>query len=410
MRPRLAGIAVLLAALVAVAAGWATGASERTSYDPVTLRHAPSGFSIQAPPGFSIRLSKGVYVLEKGRVSVSFSRLVTSVAPAQLGAALTQQLGGTVVVRAGDAKHFVTQLTRGARRDAFVVERIGSKLVVTTSAASNTAPVALETLKSMGRSARGGVSLRAPNATPQASIKLVPYRTVDGGATALVPAGSEWTIGGTQGRIEGSGPKGLFLFGFSINVPTPAFAPPGTPPSIFVSDTLSAVAALQRLLPHYAPAISNVRIRKVLKDAVLPSFTSSGLLLFDYRLNGKPWRGVATVGTDSSAKVGGSVWQFYYSGIGVPVNSNPAVGVGLLRSWKSWDPSGAIAARTRAAIAILNETNEVWQQTSEFRSQTADRQSRDVGCLLQGYYLIEDNSRKYNLPPLPCGQIYTERG
>ena len=134
------------------------------------------------------------------------------------------------------------------------------------------------------------------------------------------------------------------------------------------------------------------------------------MLLFDYRLKGKPWRGVATVGTDSSAKYGGSVWQFYYSGIGVPVNSNPAVGVGLLRSWRSWNPSGAIAARTRAAIAILNETNAVWQQTSEFRSQTADRQSRDVGCLLQGYYVIEDNSRKYNLPSLPCGQIYTERG
>ena len=410
MGRRLAGSAAFLALLVAVVAGSATGASDRASYTPVTVRHAPSRFSMQAPPGFSIRLSKGVYVLEKGRVSVSFSRLVTSVTPAQLGATLAQQLGGTIVVRAGDAKHFVTQLTRGARSDSFVVERIGSKLVVTTSGASNTAPVALETLRSMGRSARGGVSLRAPKATPQATIKLVPYRTVDGGATALVPAGGEWTVGGTQGRIEGSGPKGIFLFGFSINVPTPAFAPPGTPASILVSNDLSAVAALQRILPHYAPSISNVRIRKVLKDAVLPSFTSSGLLLFDYRLNGKPWRGVATVGTDSSAKYGGSVWQFYYSGIGVPLSSNPAVGVGLLRSWRSWDPSGAIAARTREAIAILNETNAVWQQTSEFRSQTADRQSRDVGCLLQGYYVIEDNSRTYNLPPLPCGQIYTERG
>ena len=56
----------------------------------------------------------------------------------------------------------------------------------------------------------------------------------------------------------------------------------------------------------------------------------------------------------------------------------------------------------------MNETNEIWQQTSEFRSRTADRQSRDVGCLLQGYYHVEDNSRKYDLPPLPCGQIYTE--
>lgn len=410
MTSRRAVLAVLLSVLVAVAAGSATGASDRSSYTPITIRHAPSGFSMQAPPGFSIRLSKGVYVLEKGRVSVSFSRLVTSVTPAQLGAALTQQLGGTVVVRAGDAKHFVTQLTRGTRRDAIVVERIGSKLVVTTSAASNTAPVALETLKSMGRSARGGVSLSAPKATPQAGIKLVPYRAPDGGATALVPAGGEWDIQSSQGAIQGSSTRGAFLFGFSLNVPTPEFAPANTPPNIIVSPYMNAATALTRLLPRLAPTVSNVRVTKVLKDAVLPSFTSSGMLLFNYRHNGKAWRGVVTVGTDSPSKYSGSLWQFYYSGIGVPVNSDPAVGVGLLRSWKSWNPSGAIAARTRAAIAILNETNEVWRQTLEFRSQTADRQSRDVGCLLQGYYVIEDNSRRYNLPPLPCGQIYTERG
>ena len=42
--------------------------------------------------------------------------------PSQLGAALARQLGGRVVIRAGDSKHFVTQLVRGSRRDAFVVE------------------------------------------------------------------------------------------------------------------------------------------------------------------------------------------------------------------------------------------------------------------------------------------------
>lgn len=87
----------------------------------------------------------------------------------------------------------------------------------------------------------------------------------------------------------------------------------------------------------------------------------------------------------------------------------PGRRVGLLRSWRSWDPSGAIAARTRAAIALINETNEIWQQTNEFRSRIADQQSRDVGCLLSGYYIIEDNARRYGLPPLDCGQIYTER-
>ena len=153
----------------------------------------------------------------------------------------------------------------------------------------------------------------------------------------------------------------------------------------------------------------NIRIRKVLVDSALPSFTSSGMIQFDYRLNGRPWTGVATIGTDDPSKYSNFLWNFYYSGIGVPAGSSPSVGVGLLRAWKSWNPSGAIAARTRASIALINETNEIWRQTSEFRSQTADRQSRDVGCLLQGYYIVEDNSRRFGLPPLPCGQIYTER-
>ena len=32
----------------------------------------------------------------------------------------------------------------------------------------------------------------------------------------------------------------------------------------------------------------------------------------------------------------------------------------------------------------------------------------DVGCLLQGWYAVEDNARKYSLPPLPCGQVYVK--
>ena len=158
---------------------------------------------MQAPRGFSIRLSKGVYVLEKGRVSASFSRLATTVTPSQLGATLTQQLGGRIVVRAGDSKHFVTQLVRGTRSDSFVVERVGTKLVVTTSGASNTAPIALETLRSMGRSARGGVTLSAPKATAQKSIALRAYRAPDGGATAHVPAGSRLGRSEQQRRDPG---------------------------------------------------------------------------------------------------------------------------------------------------------------------------------------------------------------
>ena len=115
---------------------------------------------------------------------------------------------------------------------------------------------------------------------------------------------------------------------------------------------------------------------------------------------------MGTAGSDKYATLGRGL---SYRGIGVRVGSSPALGLGLVETWKSWNPSGAIAARTRSQIQLLKETADTWQQVSEFRSVTADRQARDVGCLLQGYYVIEDNSRKYDLPPLQCGQIYTER-
>ena len=101
------------------------------------------------------------------------------------------------------------------------------------------------------------------------------------------------------------------------------------------------------------------------------------------------------------SKYSNFLWNLYYSGIGVPAGSDPSVGIGLLRAWKSWDPSGAIAARTRSSLALINETNQIWQNTNEFRSRIVDQQSRDVGCLLQGYYVIEDNARHYGLPALP---------
>jgi hypothetical protein len=390
-----------------MAVGSATASVDQAPFDVITLRHKPTGLVIRAPEGFKLQFRSGLYVLRKGATTISFARLATGATPFQIGGALERALGGKVVIRAGDARHRVGQIVNGRRGDTFVVERIGSRLAVTTSTSQTGRPVVLETLRQIGQGAKGGVALRSPKAKPQPSIPLRPYRTADGGATALVPAGNDWSFTGSQGLIQGNSSRGFLLFGFSYNVPLNR--PPGSPPSFISGPYLSAVQALVQVFPRIAPEFRNIRVRRVLRDAILPSFTSSGMLQFDYRVNGRKWTGVATVGTDHPSKYSNFLWNFYFSGIAVPAGSNPSVGVGLLRSWKSWDPSGAIAARTRAAIALINETNEIWQQTNEFRSRIADQQSRDVGCLLQGYYIVEDNARKYGLPPLGCGQIYTER-
>jgi hypothetical protein len=397
-----------MAAMVVIGAVGGAPASVHTEqFRIITLRHAPTRFVIRAPEGFRLEFRSGVYILRKGVTSMSFSRLAANVTPAQLGGALFRALGGRILIRAGDGRHVVGQVVNGRRGDTFVVERIGSQLAITTSTSLVGRPVVLETLRQIGLGARGGVILRPPKARPQPSIPLRPYRSPDGGATALVPAGSDWDFQSTNGAILGyNRNRGAFLFGYSLNIPLSAPGP--TPSNIVVGPYLSAVQALIQVLPRVTSA-RNIRVRRVLVDRALPSFTSSGMIQFDYRDNGRLWTGVATVGTDDPSRYSNFLWNFYYSGIAVPAGSSSAVGVGLLRSWKSWNPSGAIAARTRASIALINETNQIWQQTNEFRSQQADQQSRDVGCLLQGYYIVEDNARHYGLPPLPCGQIYTEK-
>jgi hypothetical protein len=222
-----------------------------------------------------------------------------------------------------------------------------------------------------------------------------------------VPQG--WDVSSSGGTIQGSSTNGAFLFGFSINIFLPETAPPNTPPNILVSPYLPAAEALTQVFPRLAPSVSEITIRQVVNPNPLPTFSSSAFFVFDYKLNGQPWKGAAMIATDSPDRYSNYVWNMYYSGIGVPAGSDGSVGAALLKSWRSWDPSGAIAQRTQRAKELINETNQVWQETLEFRSRMADRQARDVGCLLLGYYVIEDNSRKYDLPPLQCGQAYVPR-
>ena len=372
----------------------------------VTLRHPPTDFSIEAPAGFALVFRKGVYVLKNGELAMSFSRSVTDVTPGQFGNALLRQLEGNLVVREANSREFGAELDRGGRREAFVVVRDGEHLAVTTSSSPVSAPVPLRVLRRAGASARGGVALRAPKGRP-VSIPLKPYTTPDGLGTALVPAEPGWEFVGGNGIVQGARlDRGSFVYGAGINILMPDRAPPDTPPNIVVHRYVNAADGLRQVIPKLYPAAKRIRIVKVLLDRPFPTFSSSAVFLYDYQVNGRPWTGVALIATDTPDKYGGLAWFFYHSAIGVPKGTDSSVGVGLLRSWRSWDPSQAVNARYERMRQLLKETNEIWRQTNEYRARAADRQSRDVGCLLLGYYYIEDNSRKYDLPPLPCGQVY----
>lgn len=381
-----------------------------TAQADVTLRHAKSGFSVKAPEGSKLTIRKGVYTVRNpAGWTITYSRSISSTKPAQFGAALLSQLGGAVVSRSATKSRFTAEVNVGARRETVVAWRSSGSVAVITGTSAVGAPLSLASVSSIGRTARGGVKLRPPRRGAKAikPLAMTSYRAPDGGATAEVPRG--WQVESSQGAIAGSSKDGAFLLGFSINIFPPGIVPGGT--SALVFPYQSAIGALVNVLPNLTigRGITDVRVRSVLVDAIFPSFNSSGMIAFDYKVNGKQWTGVATVATDPPAKFSNFVWNMYYSGIGVPVRTSPAVGAALLRTWRTWNPSGAIAQRTQLQRELLNQTNDIWRQTSEFRSQTADRQARDVGCLLSGYYVIEDNSRRYDLPPLPCGQVYTKR-
>jgi hypothetical protein len=392
-----------------LAAGLLAAAALPAGASATTLRHAGSGFRVDAPAASHLRVQRGVYVFTAAGATISYSRSVSGLTVRQFGDALLRQLQGTPVSRSRGARRYTAEVLVGGRREAFVVTRSGSTVAVTTGTSTASRPLALATLRAIAASARGGYALRPPKAATAKPLALRSYRAPDGGATAQVPAGSGWNVQSSQGALQVVGAKGSLLLGYSINIFLPSSIPPGTSAGpALVSPYLSAAAALTGFWPRLADGVTNIVVRRLVRDGPLPSFTSSGLFQIDYRYRGRPWTGIALVGTDDPQKYSNFVWNLYFSGIGVPAGSTSAVGDALLRTWRSWDPSGAIAARTAQARQLIAETNEVWQQTSEFRSQTASRQARDVGCLLSGYYHVEDNSRRYDLPPLPCGQIYTK--
>ena len=345
-----------------------------------------------------------MYVLDRGPQTLSFSRAATTVTASQYADTLLKYVGGRVTSRKGNETEVAATVDKGSVEEAFFIQRDGGRLAVTTRSAPRAQGLSIDDVRRVGGSATGGVSLRARG--PGASIPLEPYQSPDRGTRALVPRGPEWSIQSNNGLLEGSSQRGAFLIGYAIDVLLPEHAPPNSDGRLLISRYLDPPSAVARLFPSVSREVSNYRLRRTLKRGVIPGYTESGLYEFDYTSGGKPWTALAIAATDRPENYGNFSWHFYFSGVGVPVGADPAVGTGLLRVWQSWDPSGAIARRTERIKQLLDETNRIWQETNEFSRETADRQARDVGCLLLGYPIIEDNSRKYDLPPLPCGEEY----
>ncbi|MGD9571800.1 MAG: hypothetical protein AB7V62_07960 [Thermoleophilia bacterium] len=418
----LAGCAV--AAGIAAAAGSASAPPQGAALtENVTVANPATGFRATVPKGYKLTVAGGAYRIRGGGLAVTVRVVRTATGAKAYGQGLTRR-GDRVLSRAGGKARFTMVGVGNGQRRVVTVRRRGADLLVAVAlhprARAGLGAVAARIAASV-RGGTPGARAAAPGGgggAPAPSgrlLALAPYRAPDGGATAWVPAEADWTVQSSGGALEGGGPRGSFLLGQSFNVVLPGTAPGPLPGTIVQHQYVSAIDALTQVWPKINQAVgvpmTNVRLRQVLVDATLPSFQSSGLLLFDYDLNGRRWSGVANVATDSRLSPYGTFfWQMYISVIAVPADGDPTVGAGLRLVWRSWNPSGAIAARSEAARQALSEINQTWQGVAEFRSRTADQQSRDVGCLLRSGPFIDDNARQLGLPPLlDCDSTYVRR-
>lgn len=417
MRGRLVALVCLAgAALVAGAGASASVGASGHAPTTVTVAHAATGFTAKVPSGYRLKVVGGAYRITGGGLTLTV-RVVASGTGARAYGLTLRRRGDTTVSSSGNAKRYrLAANGKGQRRTVLVVRR-AANLVVTTSLRPIGRPGLGPVADRIAASVRGGTPRAvatpgAPGAPSGRLLPLTPYRAPDGGATAWVPSDPDWTISSSQGALEGSGPRGNFLLGQTFSIVLPGAAPGPLPSTSVVAPFTNAADALQTVWPQInrnaGINMSDVRVRSLLADATLPTFRSSGMMVFDYTINGRPYAGVANVGVeDRLSSYSNFFWQMYISVIAVPVDGDPTVGAALRLVWRSWNPSGAIAQRNTQARQILNEINETWKGVAEFRSRTADQQSRDVSCLLRTGPFVDDNARQLGLPPLlDCDSTY----
>ena len=414
-RLRLAGALLMLVIGAVVgqeadrAAGSVPSAASIEHAGLVTLRHAPTGFSVRVPSGFKLRFTSGLYRVQNASLTMTVRIVRTSQGAREFSRTL-RRAGDTLVTQSGDALRFRRVTNRGAKRTITLVARRKADLVVMTAVFAKRRADLVPVVNRIVASVRGG------NAAGRL-MPLTPYRTSDRGATAWVPSEPDWIIGGTQGRLEGSSPRGNFLLGTTLDIYYPGVFAPGSLPAGNVEYPFTNAAdALTNVWPRINQAVginmTDVRPRQLLADATLPTFRSSGMVLYDFNVNGRPYVGIANLATEDRLSTTSTFfWQMYISMIAVPADGDPTVGAALRLVWRSWNPSGAIAARSEQARQILTEINATWRGVAEFRSRTADQQSRDVSCLLRTGPFIDDNARQLGLPPLrDCDSTYVRTG
>ncbi|MEA2785723.1 MAG: hypothetical protein QOF71_1827 [Candidatus Eremiobacteraeota bacterium] len=275
-------------------------------------------------------------------------------------------------LRGGPLANLAVRSAFSDRNDRFVQGFFG--------ATAGGAPV--EGVLFAGTGGVAGVVLDTPERLPRsyASLvqrlqRMVPARSAGAGSAAARPLhnvsfGSGniglpdgWSvINSYQGCVEAGSTvdHGYIALGCPQHATVPPGLPGTNPRAQLVAPFSSPVQILATIMMQPSPVglgLQAFRAREVQPVASGLPNGRAAYVLFDYRANGAPYRGLALI---SIAPIDSMSFLVYKSMFMLPAQTFPQLAPTMWRSWQSWGvSSGVLTGRLTAAAQSMRETGDI---------------------------------------------------
>jgi hypothetical protein len=194
------------------------------------------------------------------------------------------------------------------------------------------------------------------------SAAVQPLRNVSFGSGSIaLPAG--WSVlNSYQGCVEAgsTADHGYIALGCAQHATVPPGLPGTNPRAQLVAPFGSPVQILATVMMQPSPVglgLQSFHAREVQPVASGLPNGRAAYVLFDYRANGAPYRGLALV---SMAPIDSMSFLVYKSMFMLPAGTFPRLAPTMWRSWQSWGvSSGVLTGRLTAAAQSMREAGDI---------------------------------------------------
>jgi hypothetical protein len=228
-----------------------------------------------------------------------------------------------------------------------------------------------------------------------------PLHTVSfGSGTIGLP--DSWSVTNAyQGCVEAASPRdhGYLAFGCPQAAVVPPLLPGTNPRAALVLTSGDPVAVAQRVLTAPPPAglgVKAVRVVETQPVAAPMGTGSAAYVLFDYRADGAPFRGL---GLFAVAPVDARSAMVYKSIFMLPANDFARLAPVLWKSWRSWNVNGnVLTGRLTAAAQSMRETGDIITGAYWAREHAQDQAAYGFDQYIRDTAQLEDvtTGRRYN--------------